>query len=173
MLRSNYYLKKLTPGFEEGTGIWRRYALESDVAGQELPRTMVFVTVDNLGWMQYEHVSNWISPVLRLRLRIAKEKLGGAPCMVSDEKVVLLEDYIDRNVLIKFPMDYPSQAPYFFVDYPKYREIDDGHAHHLYKGGLLCALRQPGEWSADSDTIISGMNVVIKWLVWHHATFGW
>ncbi|OGM28094.1 hypothetical protein A2962_02850 [Candidatus Woesebacteria bacterium RIFCSPLOWO2_01_FULL_39_61] len=166
LIREWFSLQKTKrPGVEETTGKWRLY----DLQGQT-----VFISVDKFEWRDYTRRAGGITPVFKLRLRIAREKPKGFVAWVlNDDSRRGMEVFLQQTMHIEFPSDYPDQPPRFRIDNRRYDVESASHSHHMFEGGWFCILAGSGDWSRSRDTIISGLNAALDWVVWHFNKFGW
>lgn len=168
LLRKWFGLKKVRAGREEGTGLWREYKLRKQT---------IYVTVGSLSWDEYRRrnssyrnerdyhdYGDYITPVFRLNIRLAKENASGNK-----------EVFFKETLVIEFSPRYPTSPPVFSIDsgrYPTLRNIIP-YEHHMMQSRILCILADPGDWNPNSDTIISAVNAAFDWILWHYGKFGW
>jgi len=166
LIREWFSLKKTgSPGVELTTGKWRLY----DLQGQT-----VFITLDKLEWRDYKRRAGGITPVFKLRLKIAREKPKGFIARVlNDNSQRSMEIFFQQTLIIEFPRYYPDEPPRFRIDNHRYDVESASHSHHMFDGGWFCILAGSGDWSRSRDTIISGLNAALDWIVWHYQKFGW
>lgn len=153
-LRHWFQLAKVKPGLEAGTGFWREYLFT------EQP---IFVCVDRFIWDRSTKVDGFISIQFFLNFRLARGPNGE-------------EEFFKDLLLIQFPEDYPRTMPFFRLQNPRYSEgaLQQGdEAHHLLSNGWMCLLENKSDWKPDTDTIITAINLALKWIDTHYHEHGW
>lgn len=165
LIRDWFHLKKTgTPGIEISVGSWRKYRLQEET---------VYVRVDRFEWKRYRDYG-YETPQFRLDIRIAKEKPRGIFARIlNDDSQARIEEFFDNHLVIEFPREYPDSPPRFRIDDQRYDSNSASHDHHMFSGGWFCILAAPSDWSSSRDTVISGLNAALDWIVWHHQKFGW
>lgn len=93
------------------------------------------------------------------------------------------DQIFDDELMVVFPANYPFVPPKFRIDSPRYRTAGPSHEHHLFNDGWMCILASADDWHYEedvyrvekegSDTVISGLNASLDWIVKHFNDFGW
>lgn len=165
LIRDWFRLKKTTtPGIDVPIGSWRKYVLQGE---------SVYVKVDQFEWKRYTGYS-YETPRFQLVIRIAREKHQGILARIlNDNSEARIQEFFYNTLVIEFPREYPESPPRFRIDDSQYNTNSASHEHHMFSGGWFCILAAPSDWSSSRDTVISGLNAALDWVVWHHQKFGW
>lgn len=166
LIREWFHLTKTqTVGREVGTGKWRKYDLQGET---------VFIAVDTFQWKGYREAGGTLSPVFKLEIRIGQKKPKGLLAQIlNDDSQERIAVFFHNTLIIEFPRFYPDEPPRFRIDDHRYDREASSHSHHMFRGGWFCILANPSDWNRGRDTIISGLNAALDWIVWHHRKFGW
>lgn len=165
LIREWFRLKKTgTSGVEVATDFWRKYLLQ---------RETVYVRVDRFEWKGYTDYS-YETPRFRLGIRLAREKPRGILARIlNEDSQARIEEFFHNTLVIEFPREYPESPPRFRIDDRRYDTSSSSHDHHMFSGGWFCILASPSDWNSSRDTIVSGLNAALDWIIWHHQKFGW
>jgi hypothetical protein len=145
MVRNWFYLRRDTAGRDIGLA-WKEYCLDE---------RSVEVCVTEFTWNSYfiSDGQTYIRFYLRIKLR-----------WYFSEKI-----FFDDELIIEFPKNYSESPPKFYIK--KYTRHGASSDYHLLSNGRLCILTNEKDWGP-GDTIISAINVALKWIVKHNIKYG-
>ncbi len=159
LVREEFLLNKTnTVGVEESRGLWVPYKVQ---------HRDVSVIVDRFSWRGYGDDG----PFFDIKLRVALKTLPSWFNKLFGQTVGFRVIF-NEEIRVLFRDDFPASPPIFRIGNSKYQGLNDLHGHHIFSGGELCILADPGDWNPDKDTILRAINAAIDWIVWHHSKWG-